>query len=168
MAANEEKLCVLAAVSQLSTSLHKMVKDGRESYKTCGADINDFIKSHEDLHGLIGIYPVQLYAQCFKSLGLKSRKELELLWSRYFSDERMQEAVEELLSAEESYKGFMDELDQLLAAYEEKTALPVVAEGDYLQSEATFTEANTGDTVSLTELLQKSAHTLFVLRKHYV
>lgn len=163
----DQKQHVLAAVANLSASLCKMLKDGRESFRTCEADINDFVRSHgkEDFYGLLTLYPVQLYVHCFKSLGLKSRKELECLWSRYFSDEEMQVAVEELLSAEEDYKAFIEELDQIMAAHEEKTALPVTA---HLESDAIFTEASTGDSVSLTDLLQKSPYTLFILRKHYV
>lgn len=170
MASDEEKLHVLAAVSDLSAALNKLVKDGRENYKTSGANINDFVRSHgrEDLHGLLTLYPVQLYAQCFKSLGLNSRKDLECLWSRHFSDEEMQGSVAELLSAEEGYEAFIGELDEIMAAHEEGTALPVAAKGGYLQSGATFTEASTGDTVSLTDILRESAYTLFVLRKHYV
>lgn len=160
---------VLAAVANLSASLNKMVQGGRENYKASG-DINDFTKSHGEghFHGLLSVYPVQLYAECFKSLGIKSRKELESLWSRYFNDEEMRDSVEELLSAEDGYRAFMEELDQIMTAHEEKTALPVAAKGECLQSDATFTDAHTGDTMSLTSLLQKSPYTLFVLRKHYV
>lgn len=170
MAEREKKQHVLAAVAKLSASLNKMVQDGRENYKATGGDINDFTKSHgkDDLHGLLTLYPVRLYAECFKSLRIKSRKELESLWSRYFSDEEMRGSVEELLSAEDNYRAFIAELDQIMTAHEEKTALPVAAKGEYLQSDATFTDASTGDTISLTGLLQNSPYTLFVLRKHYV
>ena len=160
---------VLAAVADLSASLCKMVKDGRERYRASGENINDFVKSRgkEDLHGLLTLYPVQMYAKCFKSLEVKSRQELESLWTCYFSDEDMRSCVEELLSAEAAYRACIEELDQILTAHEVETALPVTAKGEHLL-DTTFIDGRTGDSVSLNDLLQKSSYTLFVLRKHYV
>lgn len=170
MADREERQRVVTAVSNLSASLNKMVQDGRDSYKEGGENINDFVKScgKENLYGLLTVYPVQLYAECFKNLGVESRKELESLWSRYFSTEEMQSSVKELLLAEEGYRAFIEELDQIMAAHEEKTALPVASIGKHLHSDVTFTKAGTGEAVSLMGLLKKSPYTLFVLRKHYV
>lgn len=164
------KDCVLAAVAKLSASLNEMVQDGRENYKQTGS-INDFVKSHgkDSPHGLLTLYPVQLYAECFKSLGVKSRRELEDLWSGwYLRDEDMQRAAKELLSAEEAYEGFVEELNQIMATHEEETALPVITRGEHLLTDATFTDAGTGDSISLSNLLKKAPYTLFVLRKHYV
>ena len=160
---------VLTAVDSLTGALNKMVQDGREDYKQV-QHINDFVKSHgkEELHGLLKVYPVQLYVECFKSLGITSRKELENLWSRYLSDESMRHSVEDLLTAEERYKEFVGELDEIMNVHEEKTALPVVPIGGHLQTDATFPEARSGIATSLNSLLKKCAYTLFVLRKHYV
>ena len=162
MAEGMGKQQVLAAVADLSASLCKRVKDGRERYRASGEDINNFVKSD----GMYPLYPVQLYAECFQSLEVKSRQELESLWTRYFSDEDMRSCVEELLSAEAAYRACIEELDQILTAHEVETALPVTAKGEHLL-DATFIDGRTGDSVSLNDLLQKSPCTLFVLRKHY-
>lgn len=169
MASMEGRQLMLTAVDSLSGALNKMVQDGRQNYKEA-KHINDFVKSHgkEDLHGLLKVYPVQLYVECFKSLGITSRKELENMWSRYFSDESVRLSVEALLTAEEGYKEFIVELDGIMSAHEEKTALPVVPIGGHLQTDATFTEARSGTATSLNSLVKKCAYTLFVLRKHYV
>lgn len=163
------KVETLAAVNRLSSSLKKTVQDGRSNYEQ-SKDINDFVKSHgeKDLHGLLALYPVQLYAGCFKSLGVKSRRQLEALWSQHFQDDEMQEAVKDLMLAEEGYRAFIEELDQIMAAYEEQTALPVVGVGGQISTDADFVDGSTGCAVSLKDLLQKSSYTLFVLRKHYV
>lgn len=160
---------LVAAVGKLSASLKKMVEDGRENFRRHG-DINDFVRSHGkgDLYGLLTLYPVQLYASCFKSLGIQSRKELESLWSSFFVKKEVQDSVEELLSAEESYEDLIEELDRVLAEYEEKTALPVIRRGEVFNTDATLVEATTGDEISLNEFLKESPYTLFVLRKHYV
>lgn len=164
------KLQVLAAVSKLASSLQQMVRDGRANYEHSG-DINDFVKSHgeKELHGLLTVYPVQLYAECFRSLGIKSRKELEALWNQHSQDAEMKESVAELLLAEEQYRAFMEELDQIMNKHEEKTALPVAKLGGKLSTGGVeLVDGSTGNAVSLDGLLQKSNRTLFILRKHYV
>jgi hypothetical protein len=160
---------VLAAVVKLSASLNKMVEEGRDSYKAHG-DIIGFAKSHgkDELRGLLALYPVQIYVECFETVGVKSRKELEGLWSRYASDGSAQVAVEGLLHAEDAYRTFIEELDQIMAAHEEQVSLPVAVKGECLQSDVTLVDARTGDTMLLANLFQQSPKTLFVLRKHYV
>ena len=168
--AEGEKQLLLAAVAELSASLRRMVKDGRENFKASGEDINDFVRSHgkDDLHGLLTLYPVQLYAKCFKDVGVESRKDLESLWNCHFHDEAIQDTVKEFLGAEDAYREVIEDLDEIMATHEERTALPVAAEGDCLQSDVTLTDAVSGDPISLFNLLQRCPYTLFVLRKHYV
>lgn len=166
---DKRKQQVFTAVNKLSAALNKVVEDGRANFDQT-EDINKFVLSRgaEDLHGLLSIYPVQLYADCFKSLGVKSRVELEAFWSQNIQDEDLQESVEELLRAEEGYKAFVEELDQNMNTHEEKAALPVVSMGEHLHTDVTFVDGSTGGTVSLNDLLKKSRYTLFVLRKHFV
>lgn len=160
---------VIAAVSKLSSSLKKMVVDGQAGYEK-SKDINDFVKSHgtEHLHGLLTVYPVQLYADCFKSLAVNSRTSLEAVWAKYPHNSNLQQCVEELLAAEESYEAFISELDREMNSHEESAALPVVTKGGCLCTDATFVECPSGKDVSLTSVLEKGKYTLFVLRKHYV
>jgi len=164
-----DKSVVLDALKKLSASLNQMVVEGRRKFEQ-SKDINDFAVSRgaENHHGLLALYPVQLYTQCFKSLSVKSRKELEVLWSRYSSDASMQEAGKELLLAEESYRAFMEELDSIMNAYEEEAALPVVSVGENIRTNVGFMNGSTGSTVLLHDLLKECKYTLFVLRKHYV
>ena len=166
MAGREE---VLAAVSKLSASLKQMVEDGRANYKKSG-DINDFVHSRgaDHMHGLLTVYPVQLYADCFKTLGVETRASLESLWAQHCGHPDIQEAVEDLLGAEEGYREFIGELDQIMNAHEEEIALPVVSKGECLNADVSFVCGASGDTVSLNSLLEKSKYTLFILRKHYV
>lgn len=165
-----EKQKVIVAVKELSAALIKMVQNGRSKYERSGKDVGAFCKSHgsDDLHGLLCVYPVQDYAQCFNSVGVKSKKELEALWSKYFSDEEVRCSVEALISAEESYESLIREVDEDSEIYENKVALPVVRVGDSLQMDMSFVEARTGNKIPLSSLLQKATYTLFVLRKHYV
>ena len=163
----KEKL--LSAVLSLSMELEEMVENGRKSYEaTC--DINTFVQSHgpEDMHGLLTVYPVQNYAKCYNSAGVKSRKELEEVWSSYFSDGEVRDTIERLLATEEAYKKFMDDLDKEMELHEKKTATPVAFVGKCLPKDLTLVESRSGETTDLESLLKKNNLTLFVLRKHYV
>lgn len=147
----------------------KMVKNGRENYKF-SPNINEFVRSHgsEDLHGLLTLYPIQLYVECFKTAGVSSREELEGNWSEFFTYPEVRETVEDLLSAEESYVELISELDKFLLEYEEKTSVRVVDVGNKVQTDIPLMETVTGETMRLGRYLEKSNFTLFILRKHFV
>ena len=101
-------------------------------------------------------------------MGVKSRKQLEVLWSKFFCDEEVRSSVEALILAEEGYKDFMRELDEDCKTYEDEVALPIVDVGDSLQMDISLVEAHSGKKVPLSNILQKTNYTLFVFRKHYV
>ena len=164
---NMEKHKVMVAITELSAALVKMVQEGRSEYEQSGRDINSFCKHHGSANLLV-VYPVQDYARCFNSAGVKSKKELESLWSKYFSDPEIRDLVEALISAEECFKDFIKELDRDCKTYEDKVALPLVDVGSCLEKDISFVEARNGKNISLGDVLQQAARTLFILRKHYV
>lgn len=160
---------MLTAVGNLAHDLEQMVENGRKSYEA-SRDVNDFVQSRgsSQLHGLLTVYPVSIYAKCFASAGVQTRKELEEVWSRYFTDAEVREAVERLLSAEAAYVSFIDELDKELNTYEEDTASSVARVGECLPADLPLVQARSGESVQLGDVLKKNKMTLFVLRKHYV
>lgn len=161
---------LLQAVRTLATGLNSMVQDGRQAFESSGRDINDFVISHgpDELHGLMGIYPVSLYVDCLRTVGVNTRKELESLWASFYSDMTVRECVEELLVAEDSWISFVAELDQQMKDYEEKTALTTVNLGDCIPLDITLIETKSNETLSLKSCVERSPFTLFILRKHYV
>ena len=166
----ENKQRTLSAISNLSDALNKMVKNGRKEYEK-SKDINDFSKSRgpDILYGLLSLYPVNLYAECFKKAGVNSKKELETRWSRYSDDDEICSSVESLVAAEEGYKSLIDGLDEAMNLYEEENALPVVEVGARLPNDLSVIDACSGNSLLLNkDLIGKSKYTLFVLRKHYV
>ena len=166
---SEKKSTLLLSVLTLTGDLRKMVENGRKSYQSA-PDINDFVKSHgsEELYGLLLVYPVNLYVECFKTAGVRSRKELEDNWSRFFTDTEVRESVEDLIAAEESYIELISELDKAMQDYEERTALPVVEVGGQVALDIPVVQTLSGDAIQLGSYLEKSTFTLFILRKHYV
>ena len=170
MASRSERTGVLLqAVRTLARDLNKMVEEGRQQYQS-SPDINGFVRSRgsDELHGLLLVYPVSLYVECFKTAGVKSRSELEALWASVYSDPDVSESVENLLAAEDGWVGFIAELDREMEAHEERTALPVVKVGGQFPLDIPLVETMSGDSVHLKSCLEKSKYTLFILRKHYV
>ena len=165
----DRKSAVVSAVSKLAKDLKQLVEDGRKNFKS-STSINEFVLSHgpEEPHGLYAIYPVNLYAECFRSAGVVSRKELEENWSRYFRDSEVRECVEELLSAEDSYRSLMAEIEYEMQCYEDQTAVPTASVGDSIPVDLALMEAMSGEMVSLQSYCTKAKYTLFVLRKHFI
>jgi len=164
------KAVLCAAINDLSTALEEQVRDGKQKYEQSERDIVSFCKSGgpDNLRGILTLYPVQDYAQCFRKLEITSRMELETLWSKYLTDESIRNSVDRLLSAEDNYRRLISELDQDCKTLECKMQFPVARVGDHLQKEITFMEPSSGKEITLSEVLQKAHYTLLVLRKHFV
>ena len=170
MASTAERDSLVSAVAALTRDLEQVVEEGRKNFKSC-TDINKFVLSHGEgePHGLYDIYPVQLYAQCFRSAGVSTRKELEEIWSRHFSESDVRECVEDLLSAEDSYRLLIKEIETKMQRYEEKTALPTVSLGESIPADLALTEATSGAMTPVVQgVCSKEKYTLFVLRKHFI
>ena len=164
-----EKHAIISAVSKLATGLQQVVEEGRESFKSCSS-INEFVLSHgpDKPRGLYAIYPVSLYAECFRSAEVTTKKELEERWSKYFNDSEVRECVEELLVAEDSYKLLMREIESEMQRYEDTTAVPTVSVGANIPTDLTLMEATSGEMVPLQSYCTKTKFTLFILRKHFI
>ena len=167
--ASEGRDLVVSSVKKLAKDLQQVVEDGHKSLKAA-TNINDFVLSHgpDKPHGLYAIYPVSLYAECFRTTGVVTRKEVEETWSRHFYDSEVRECVEELLSAEEAYRSLIKEIEREMQRYEDATAVPIVSVGDRLPEGLSLTEARSGEAVGLQNYCKKTKYTLFVLRKHFI
>ena len=159
----EKRETLLRALRALADGLGKKVDDSRKYYKSCGG-INDFLT----VNGLKLIFPVGLYVECFKTVGVRHRSELEALWTSLYSDPTVSECVENLLAAEDHWTGLIAELDREMEAHEERTALPIVQAGEQFPLDISLVETRSGDTIQLKNCLEKSKYTMFILRKHYV
>ena len=168
MAANE-KQAIVSAVRKLSTDLRQVVEEGKRSFNSC-TNIEEFVLSRgpDEPHGLYAIYPVSLYAECFRSAGVMTKKELEEKWSRYFHDSEVRECVEELLAAEDSYKLLIGKIEDEMQRYEDQTTVSPVSVGESIPADLTLLEATSGEVVPLQSYYTKAKFTLFILRKHFI
>ena len=169
MEQEQERGVLISAVNKLAKDLHQVVEEGRRNFKSC-ADINDFVRSRgaDEPYGLYAIYPVSLYVECFLSVGVSTRKELEERWSRYFHDTQIRDSVEELLSADDAYNTLMEEIEGEMQRYEDQSAVPVLAVGDCIPADLSLMEATSGEMTPLQTYCSKAKYTLFVLRKHFI
>ena len=172
--ASSGKGILISSVSKLSRDLSELVKSGQKSFK-CRTDINEYVRSPQGkmgpdipLVGICGIYPVDLYVECFRSAKVMTRNELEESWSKHFHDSEVWECVEKLLAAEDSYRSLMEEIEHEMQLYEDQTAVPTVSVGDSIPSNLDLMETTSGEMVSLQSYFTKARYTLFILRKHFV
>lgn len=168
MAAVEGKKEVLvAALNKLATALEKQVEDTRKSYDPSRLD--QFFCGDSKEAGVYGVYPVQHYYECLSAVGVKTRKELEEVWVRFYKDEAVRESVEGLLTAEDNWRAFIRYMDAGLQKIEsERSPVATSTLGSQLPQDLCLTEAVSGDSVAVETILKESRYTLFILRKHYV
>ncbi len=170
MEASEDGGELAVIISNLASSLVSMVQKGRSEYELSGRDIVSFCRSSGPLKtsGLLNVYPVQEYAQCFRAAKVKSREELDGLCNENLANQCLQSSVSALVSAEKDYRNFITELDEDCRMHEDKIKHPVLKVGDLCKEDIKFVQAHSGTETSLRDILANSSKTLFVLRKHYV
>lgn len=159
---------LVPALSKLASELTTMIANTKASYHRSRLD--SFLNRDSREHGLLSLYPVGAYYSCFLSAGVKTRKELEELWSSLYTTESVRDAVDELLSAEESYREYISEIDNDLQQGLEDSLSPFETStlGSQLPVKMTLVDASSGTSIGLESLLQRSQLTLFVFRKLYL
>ena len=102
------------------------------------------------------------------AVGVMTRKELEALWSKHYTDESVRESVEELLTAEDNHRAFIREVDVDLQKVEDKLRPTEISSlGSQLPGELSLVEATSQKSITIESLLKQSRFTLFIFRKHY-
>lgn len=163
----DERTQLVAALQTLERGLREMVEEARKSFLTLTLDV--FLGGDSRQSLLYTAYPVQLYVECMRSVGVSSREELEEAWKEHYRYADVRDSVEELFEAEDAYRSFMAEADEKLQRYEDSIALESVATvGCQLPRDLTLVEAGSGHPVVLENIWTKSRFTLFVLQRHFV
>ncbi len=169
MATGEGKRGVLvSALKKLAKALERQVEDSEKNYSP--SHLNEFLCGDSKSTGIYGLYPVQHYYECLTTVGVKTRKELEGVWSGLFTDEGVRDSVEELLTAEDNWRAFIKNLDADLQKYESdlSPSAGISTLGSQLPGGLSLVEATSGSSIAMATLLKQSRLTLFIFRKHYV
>lgn len=163
--ADPEKGLLLSAISSLSEKIAGAVKQAGEDFKTA-SDIYEFISTENVTAGIRKLFIMPFYIECFNSLGVKTRAELEQLWAKHYNDHEVREAVEDVLKNEDSVREFAVEVDRELSLHEEKSN-PSAQIGQTLPKDLRLIDADTGEEMSLESFWEGSKFTWFVFLRHF-
>ena len=161
------KAVLLSALQKLNQELTKKVGDGRENFEKMKFDRLDEFLNNDCKVGIVNVAPIFSYVECLKTVGAKTRAELEEMW-KGSHDEEVRESVEELLSLEESLQELFDDIDVELQIKEDQLAIQNVTKvGDQLPSDLSLSKCRSGEMVQLEDVLKQSKFTLFDALKFY-
>ena len=160
-----ERNSLLSSILTLSEKIKGAVKQAREDFKAA-SDVYDFISTTNVTAGIRKLFIMPLYIECFNSVGVKTRAELEKLWAKHYKVDKVREAVEELLEHEESMHEFAVEVDRELSRQEKKSN-PVAKVGQQLPRDLSLIDAETGLETRLDECWEGSKFTWFVFLRHF-
>ena len=164
-----EKENLVTSISKLVESVESVVQEGERNYKEVGS-IDDYIKLENPRGIKLMFKPMPVYAQCMLEHGVKTWKDFEQIVKKHYKDDGVQELIEELLSAEDSYGHFVEKREKELAVAEKENSFDeteVLAAGQTIPRDLALLEAQSGDSKPLTSYCKKSAFTLFILMRHY-
>lgn len=160
-----DKLLLLSTLSTLSEKITAVVEQAKEDFKAA-KDVYEFIKTENISAGICKLFIMPAYIECFKTLGVKTRKQMEQLWSKQYSDHKVRQAVEDLLENENSVEEFAAEVEKVLRSHEKKSN-PCAKVGQYLPKALSLIDAETGQESSLESYWKGSKYTWFVFLRHF-
>ena len=150
-----ERNSLLSSILTLSKKIKGAVKQAREDFEAA-SDVYNFISTTNVAAGIRKLFCIMpLYIECFNSVGVKTRAELEKLWAKHYKVDKVREAVEELLEHEESMHEFAVEVDRELS-HQEKKSDPVAKVGQQLPRDLSLIDAKTGLETRLDECWEGS------------
>lgn len=159
------KSLLLSSISTLSGKIAGTVKQAREDFKAA-SDVYEFMSTKNIAAGIRKLFIMPLYIECFSSMGVNTRAELQQLWAKHYNDHEVREVVEELLEHEDSMQEFAVEVDKELRLHEKKSNPPAKV-GQVLPKDLTLTDAETGQEMTLETCWKESKFTWFVFLRHF-
>ena len=156
---------LVSALSTLSTMVENAVEHTREVFKEA-KDFEHFLAYSDDInHGTQKLATtIYSYADCMEKVGVKTKAELEELWSKNIEKPGVKDAVEKLQLAEKHLKELVDEIAAKLNPQEDKATVNEPAKvGEVLPKDYKVMEIPSGQQITLEESLKGSKYTLFVL-----
>ncbi len=164
-----EKDNLVTSLSKLVESVESIIQEGGRDCKAAG-NISDYIKLENPRGIKLMFKPMPVYAQCMLEHDVKTWKDFEGIIKKYYKDDGVQELIEELLSAEDSFEHFIEIREKELAVAEKENSFSeteILTVGQTIPRDLALLEAQSGDSKPLTSYCEKSKFTLFVLMRHY-
>ena len=159
---------LLSALRKLNQELSKRASDGRKNFEAMKFDrLNEFLTFDCEV-GIINVDLLFSYVQCLKTVGAKTRAELEQIWKGCYQDKEVRECVEELLSLEASIQELYDDIDVEVQKAEDQLAIQNITKvGEQLPADLALTNCSSGEMVNIENIWKQSKFTHFVFLKFY-
>ena len=158
---------LVSSLTALAEKTESFVQATREEFeKRADLDFHQFLLFHSSFEQGISrlLCVLYAYAECMKSVGVKTKAELEQLWTKHYSEDGVKAAVESLLLAEKHYTQLIDTIDEKLSPHEEKSTTSAPAQtGEALSKDCTLIEIPSGQPRTLEAYWKEAKYTLFVL-----
>jgi len=141
----------------MGESISETLKRAKVSFSE---DPDAFVKTN---YGILG-KAISIYSRLFSTTGCDSRTELEDLWSKHFIDPVIRDTVEDLLSVEEEWNGFLSSIDDSTLTISENSKLEAGSSVEDVSIQLTSIENE--KQVSLRDLTGDGP-SLFILLRHF-
>ena len=102
------------------------------------------------------------YADCYESLGIKTKQEFDKTVGRFYQSNDVQDAMERLEITEQQWAEFLDENDQMMNVGIQDNSRSFLKVGESLETGFELTDARTGKWVNIFNLISLN---LFYLLK---
>ena len=164
---DEEKATLISSMQQITESLETTISDAERNFQASG-EVQSYI-SLDNPSGIRHLFaPMTVYAHAISSVQCKTWKEVEHCLSSHYRDADVCEAVEDLMSAEDSYKNFVAMVEAELIKHEDQCAVKnIITVGDPLPLDMALTSATDGQPVTLRSHWESSKYTLLILIRHF-
>ena len=162
----QERSLLVSTLHQITECLESTVGESKDVFQAT-QDVHNYI-SLDNPKGIRQLFaPMAVYARALSTLGYRTWQEVEGCVSKHYRIEAVQQTVEDLLSAEESYKNLVSTVEIDLEKYETKQAYKkTITAGDFLPAELTLSLVD-GSIPTLESYLKRSKFTLFILIRHF-
>ena len=147
-------------VESYKTALEKSTADYRQK-----TDLNNFLAYYNDYsHGILKLgAPIYVYADCMKSVGVKTWAEFEQVCAKYEQNSEVKDALSKFREQEANYNKFLAEIEEDLSQLEANVNTKPLAKPGQLLPKNQLIEIPSGQPVTLETCCKASKHTLFIL-----
>ena len=158
---------LVSSLSDLGEKITNIVSKVQDNFRA-STDLYEFIRLGNK-NGITALFGVShAYSDCMKTLGVRTKAELEQLWKKCYREAEVRDAVEMVLEGEQAFAEFVAEVEKELIPYEDKSISkgPAMA-GQVLPKDLGLFDATSGQPVTLDTYWKESKFTLFVLIRHF-
>ena len=168
-AAEEERQVLLSSFSKVVESLEDVVRQGERDCLDAGT-VDNYMKLENPKGIKLMFKPMPVYAECMSKHVVTTWKDFEGVVSKHYKDDGVQDLVEELLAAEESYERFIKKREEELVTVEKDTSFcsdDLLTVGKQIPTDLALMEVHSGESKPIVDHCSKAKYTLFILMRHY-